>query len=93
MAQRLIAVEEERKREQAEMQAMQATMDAKQQVIETQKQRITSLEENNSHLLNAVTQLQEHCAWQTRNGLPSTSQSLSSKLTITENGEFTHSTC
>uniref|UniRef100_A0A8C4R1C1 Ras-GAP domain-containing protein n=1 Tax=Eptatretus burgeri TaxID=7764 RepID=A0A8C4R1C1_EPTBU len=80
---RLIAVEEERKREQAEMQ----------QIIETQKQRITSLEENNGHLLNAVTQLQEHCARQTRNGLPSTSQSLSPKLTITENGEFTHSTC
>uniref|UniRef100_A0A4W5QC11 RAS protein activator like 2 n=1 Tax=Hucho hucho TaxID=62062 RepID=A0A4W5QC11_9TELE len=85
---RLIAVEEELKRDHAEMQAV---IDAKQKIIDAQEKRISSLDAANSRLMSALTQVKERYSMQNlRNGLSPTN---STKLSITENGEFKNSSC
>ncbi|KAM8885315.1 disabled homolog 2-interacting protein-like isoform 1-T1 [Spinachia spinachia] len=80
---RLMAVEEELKKDHSDMQAV---VDSKQKIIEAQEKRISSLDAANSRLMAAVTQLKERYAVTSqRNGL---SPSNASSLQITENGEF-----
>ncbi|XP_043941196.1 ras GTPase-activating protein nGAP isoform X2 [Protopterus annectens] len=84
---RLMAVEEELKKDHAEMQSV---IDAKQKIIEAQEKRILSLDSANSRLMNALTQVKERYSMQTRNGISPTN---TTKLSITENGEFRNSSC
>ncbi|CAF89483.1 unnamed protein product, partial [Tetraodon nigroviridis] len=80
---RLMAVEEELKKDHSDMQAV---VDSKQKIIEAQEKRIASLDAANSRLMAALTQLKERYAVTSqRNGL---SPSNTSSLQITENGEF-----
>ncbi|XP_054623808.1 ras GTPase-activating protein nGAP isoform X2 [Dunckerocampus dactyliophorus] len=85
---RLMAVEEELKRDHAEMQTV---IEAKQEVIDAQEKRIHSLDATNSRLMAALTQVKE------RYGSANLRNSLSpgnpTKLSITENGEFKNSSC
>ncbi|XP_047238224.1 disabled homolog 2-interacting protein-like isoform X3 [Girardinichthys multiradiatus] len=83
---RLMAVEEELKKDHSDMQAV---VDQKQKVIETQEKRIASLDAANTRLMAALTQLKErYGVTSQRNGL---SPSNTSSLQITENGEFRNS--
>ncbi|KAM8760937.1 disabled homolog 2-interacting protein-like [Acanthopagrus schlegelii] len=83
---RLMAVEEELKKDHSDMQAV---VDSKQKIIEAQEKRIVSLDAANSRLMAALTQLKERYAVTSqRNGL---SPSNTSSLQITENGEFRNS--
>ncbi|CAL8277567.1 unnamed protein product [Lota lota] len=85
---RLMAVEEELRRDHAEMQAV---IDAKQKIIDAQEKRISSLDAANSRLMSALTQVKERYSIQNlRNGLSPTNPT---KLSITENGEFKNSSC
>ncbi|XP_028313965.1 disabled homolog 2-interacting protein-like isoform X2 [Gouania willdenowi] len=80
---RLMAVEEELKKDHSDMQAV---IDSKQKIIETQEKRILTLDSANSRLMVALSQLKERYALTSqRNGL---SPSNTSSLQITENGEF-----
>ncbi|KAK5920181.1 hypothetical protein CgunFtcFv8_024017 [Champsocephalus gunnari] len=85
---RLLAVEEELKRDHAEMQAV---IEAKQKIIDAQERRIDSLDAANSRLMAALTQVKE------RYNTPSIHNGLSpsnpTKLSITETGEFKNSSC
>uniref|UniRef100_A0A3Q2XYJ3 RAS protein activator like 2 n=1 Tax=Hippocampus comes TaxID=109280 RepID=A0A3Q2XYJ3_HIPCM len=80
--QRLQAVEEELKRDHAEMQAV---IETKQEVIDAQEQRILSLDATNARLMAALTQLKD--------GYGSAHLCNPTKLSITENGEFKNSSC
>lgn len=80
-----MSVEEELKKDHAEM---QAAVDSKQKIIDAQEKRIASLDAANARLMSALTQLKERYSMQTRNGLSPTSPT---KLQITENGEFRNS--
>ncbi|KAG7273392.1 hypothetical protein CRUP_037454 [Coryphaenoides rupestris] len=83
-----MAVEEELRRDHAEMQAV---IDAKQKIIDAQEKRIRSLDAANSRLMSALTQVKERYSVQNlRNGLSPTNPT---KLSITENGEFKNSSC
>uniref|UniRef100_A0A3Q2ZVD6 Disabled homolog 2-interacting protein-like n=1 Tax=Kryptolebias marmoratus TaxID=37003 RepID=A0A3Q2ZVD6_KRYMA len=83
---RLMAVEEELKKDHSDMQAV---VDSKQKIIETQEKRIASLDAANTRLMAALTQLKErYGVTSQRNGL---SPSNTSSLQITENGEFRNS--
>ncbi|XP_062418663.1 disabled homolog 2-interacting protein-like [Pungitius pungitius] len=83
---RLMAVEEELKKDHSDMQAV---VDSKQKIIDAQEKRISTLDAANSRLMAAVTQLKERFAVTSqRNGL---SPSNASSLQITENGEFRNS--
>ncbi|XP_029283299.1 disabled homolog 2-interacting protein-like isoform X1 [Cottoperca gobio] len=83
---RLMAVEEELKKDHSDMQAV---VDSKQKIIEAQEKRISSLDAANTRLMAALTQLKERYAVTSqRNGL---SPSNTSSLQITENGEFRNS--
>ncbi|XP_040216282.1 ras GTPase-activating protein nGAP isoform X3 [Rana temporaria] len=84
---RLIAVEEELKKDHAEMQAV---IDAKQKIIDAQEKRIMSLDAANTRLMSALTQVKERYSSQVRNGISPTNPT---KLSITENGEFKNSSC
>uniref|UniRef100_A0A8C4QTD8 Uncharacterized protein n=1 Tax=Eptatretus burgeri TaxID=7764 RepID=A0A8C4QTD8_EPTBU len=83
---RLRVVEDELKKDHAEMQAI---VESKQDIILAQNQKMHSLEEANGRLLSALTQLKERYSRQTRNGLSGSAQP--PKLSITENGEFKNS--
>ncbi|KAM3610343.1 uncharacterized protein V6R79_002666 [Siganus canaliculatus] len=83
---RLMAVEEELKKDHSDMQAV---VDSKQKIIDAQEKRIVSLDAANSRLMAALSQLKERYAVTSqRNGL---SPSNTSSLQITENGEFRNS--
>ncbi|XP_032905064.1 disabled homolog 2-interacting protein isoform X6 [Amblyraja radiata] len=82
---RLMAVEDELKKDHAEM---QAAVDSKQKIIEAQEKRIVSLDAANARLMAALTQLKERYSMQSRNGISPTNPT---KLQITENGEFRNS--
>ncbi|KAJ6651948.1 hypothetical protein lerEdw1_015890 [Lerista edwardsae] len=82
---RLMSVEEELKKDHAEM---QAAVDSKQKIIDAQEKRIASLDAANARLMSALTQLKERYSTQTRNGISPTNPT---KLQITENGEFRNS--
>ncbi|XP_059849814.1 disabled homolog 2-interacting protein-like isoform X3 [Hypanus sabinus] len=82
---RLMAVEDELKKDHAEM---QAAVDSKQKIIEAQEKRIVSLDAANARLMSALTQLKERYSMQSRNGISPTNPT---KLQITENGEFRNS--
>lgn len=82
---RLMSVEEELKKDHAEM---QAAVDSKQKIIDAQEKRIASLDATNARLMSALTQLKERYSMQTRNGISPTNPT---KLQITENGEFRNS--
>ncbi|KAM8865191.1 disabled homolog 2-interacting protein-like [Synchiropus picturatus] len=83
---RLMAVEEELKKDHSDMQTV---VDSKQKIIEAQEMRIASLDAANSRLMVALTQLKERYGMTSqRNGL---SPSSTSSLQITENGEFRNS--
>ncbi|XP_034398444.1 disabled homolog 2-interacting protein-like isoform X1 [Cyclopterus lumpus] len=83
---RLMAVEEELKKDHSDMQAV---VDSKQKIIEAQEKRICSLDAANGRLMAALAQLKERYAVTSqRNGL---SPSNTSSLQITENGEFRNS--
>ncbi|XP_060126239.1 disabled homolog 2-interacting protein isoform X3 [Zootoca vivipara] len=82
---RLMSVEEELKKDHAEM---QAAVDSKQKIIDAQEKRIASLDAANARLMSALTQLKERYSSQTRNGISPTNPT---KLQITENGEFRNS--
>uniref|UniRef100_A0A672H3D3 DAB2 interacting protein b n=1 Tax=Salarias fasciatus TaxID=181472 RepID=A0A672H3D3_SALFA len=83
---RLMAVEEELKKDHSDMQAV---VDSKQKIIEAQEKRISSLDAANTRLMAALSQLKErYAATSQRNGL---SPSNTSSLQITENGEFRNS--
>lgn len=83
---RLMAVEEELKKDHSDMQTV---VDSKQKIIEAQEKRIASLDAANSRLMVALTQLKErYGVTSQRNGL---SPSSTSSLQITENGEFRNS--
>uniref|UniRef100_A0A4W3IQL5 DAB2 interacting protein a n=1 Tax=Callorhinchus milii TaxID=7868 RepID=A0A4W3IQL5_CALMI len=82
---RLMAVEDELKKDHAEM---QAAVDSKQKIIEAQEKRISSLDAANARLMSALTQLKERYSMQSRNGISPTNPT---KLQITENGEFRNS--
>ncbi|MEE6495965.1 hypothetical protein FKM82_002187 [Ascaphus truei] len=84
---RLIAVEEELKKDHAEMQSV---IDAKQKIIDAQEKRIISLDAANTRLMSALTQVKERYSSQVRNGISPTNPT---KLSITENGEFKNSSC
>ncbi|XP_034265614.1 ras GTPase-activating protein nGAP isoform X1 [Pantherophis guttatus] len=84
---RLMAVEEELKKDHAEM---QATIDAKQKIIEAQEKRILSLDSANTRLMSALTQVKEHYGMQARSSVSPTNPP---RLSITENGEFRNSSC
>lgn len=84
---RLMAVEEELKKDHAEMQAV---IDAKQKIIDAQEKRIVSLDSANTRLMSALTQVKERYSMQVRNGISPTNPT---KLSITENGEFKNSSC
>ncbi|XP_075879209.1 disabled homolog 2-interacting protein-like isoform X1 [Nelusetta ayraudi] len=80
---RLMAVEDELKKDHSDMQAV---VDSKQKIIDAQEKRIGSLDAANTRLMTALTQLKERYAVTSqRNGL---SPSNTSSLQITENGEF-----
>ncbi|XP_061624971.1 disabled homolog 2-interacting protein isoform X4 [Phyllopteryx taeniolatus] len=80
---RLMAVEEELKKDHSEMQAV---VDSKQKIIEAQEKRIANLDATNTRLMAALAQLKErYGVTSQRNGL---SPSNTSSLQITENGEF-----
>ncbi|XP_057713604.1 ras GTPase-activating protein nGAP isoform X2 [Corythoichthys intestinalis] len=80
---RLLVVEEELKRDHAEMQAV---IETKQDVIDAQEQRIASLDATNARLMAALTQVKERYGAAPHSRNPS-------KLSITENGEFKNSGC
>ncbi|XP_031433924.1 DAB2 interacting protein b isoform X2 [Clupea harengus] len=82
---RLMSVEEELKKDHADMQAV---IDSKQKIVDAQEKRIASLDAANARLMSALTQLKERYSMQTRNGISPTNPS---KLQITENGEFRNS--
>ncbi|XP_057687278.1 disabled homolog 2-interacting protein-like [Corythoichthys intestinalis] len=83
---RLMAVEEELKKDHSDMQAV---VDSKQKIIEAQEKRLANLDATNSRLMAALAQLKERYGVpQQRNGL---SPSNTSSLQITENGEFRNS--
>ncbi|XP_042534558.1 disabled homolog 2-interacting protein isoform X5 [Dipodomys spectabilis] len=82
---RLMSVEEELKKDHAEM---QAAVDSKQKIIDAQEKRIASLDAANARLMSALTQLKERYSMQARNGVSPTNPT---KLQITENGEFRNS--
>uniref|UniRef100_A0A1A8IRM3 DAB2 interacting protein b n=2 Tax=Nothobranchius kuhntae TaxID=321403 RepID=A0A1A8IRM3_NOTKU len=82
---RLMAVEEELKKDHSDMQAV---VDSKQKIIDAQEKRIASLDAANARLMSALTQLKERYSMQTRNGISPTNPT---KLQITENGEFRNS--
>ncbi|XP_051552484.1 disabled homolog 2-interacting protein-like isoform X2 [Myxocyprinus asiaticus] len=82
---RLMSVEEELKKDHADMQAV---VDSKQKIIDAQEKRIASLDAANARLMSALSQLKERYSMQTRNGISPTN---STKLHITENGEFRNS--
>ncbi|XP_061836042.2 disabled homolog 2-interacting protein isoform X2 [Nerophis lumbriciformis] len=83
---RLMAVEEELKKDHSDMQAV---VDSKQKIIEAQEKRISSLDATNGRLMAALTQMKErYGVTSQRNGL---SPSNTSSLQITENGEFRNS--
>ncbi|KAK1787597.1 hypothetical protein P4O66_016098, partial [Electrophorus voltai] len=82
---RLMSVEEELKKDHADMQAI---VDSKQKIIDAQEKRIASLDAANARLMSALSQLKERYSLQTRNGISPTNPS---KLQITENGEFRNS--
>ncbi|XP_069743751.1 disabled homolog 2-interacting protein-like isoform X4 [Narcine bancroftii] len=82
---RLMAVEDELKKDHTEM---QAAVDSKQKIIEAQEKRIVSLDAANARLMSALTQLKERYSMQSRNGISPTNPT---KLQITENGEFRNS--
>ncbi|XP_066466631.1 disabled homolog 2-interacting protein isoform X3 [Tiliqua scincoides] len=82
---RLMSVEEELKKDHAEM---QAAVDSKQKIIDAQEKRIASLDAANARLMSALTQLKERYSTQMRNGISPTNPT---KLQITENGEFRNS--
>ncbi|XP_019741170.1 disabled homolog 2-interacting protein-like isoform X1 [Hippocampus comes] len=83
---RLMAVEEELKKDHSDMQAV---VDSKQKIIEAQEKRIANLDATNSRLMAALAQLKErYGVTSQRNGL---SPSNTSSLQITENGEFRNS--
>ncbi|XP_048414424.1 disabled homolog 2-interacting protein-like isoform X8 [Stegostoma tigrinum] len=82
---RLMAVEDELKKDHAEM---QAAVDSKQKIIEAQEKRIVSLDAANARLMSALSQLKERYSMQSRNGISPTNPT---KLQITENGEFRNS--
>ncbi|XP_029470316.1 disabled homolog 2-interacting protein isoform X5 [Rhinatrema bivittatum] len=82
---RLMSVEEELKKDHAEM---QAAVDSKQKIIDAQEKRIASLDAANARLMSALTQLKERYSTQARNGISPTNPT---KLQITENGEFRNS--
>ncbi|XP_070602789.1 ras GTPase-activating protein nGAP isoform X4 [Erythrolamprus reginae] len=84
---RLMAVEEELKKDHAEM---QATIDAKQKIIEAQERRIISLDSANTRLMSALTQVREHYGMQAQSSVSPTNPP---RLSITENGEFRNSNC
>ncbi|XP_039192953.1 ras GTPase-activating protein nGAP [Crotalus tigris] len=84
---RLMAVEEELKKDHAEM---QATIDAKQKIIEAQEKRILSLDSANTRLMSALTQVKEHYDMQARSSVSPTNPP---RLSITESGEFRNSSC
>ncbi|XP_046706817.1 ras GTPase-activating protein nGAP isoform X2 [Silurus meridionalis] len=85
---RLMIVEEELKRDHAEMQAV---IDAKQKIIDAQEKRISSLDAANSRLMSALSQVKERYSMHNLcNGL---SPANPTKLSITENGEFKNSGC
>ncbi|XP_016130737.1 disabled homolog 2-interacting protein-like [Sinocyclocheilus grahami] len=81
----LMSVEEELKKDHADMQAV---IDSKQKIIDAQEKRITSLDAANARLMSALSQLKERYSMQTRNGISPTNPT---KLQITENGEFRNS--
>ncbi|XP_077580300.1 ras GTPase-activating protein nGAP isoform X1 [Stigmatopora nigra] len=78
---RLLVVEEELKRDHAEMQAV---IESKQEIIDAQEQRIVSLDATNARLLAALTQVKERYGVAPHPRNPA-------KLSITENGEFKNS--
>ncbi|NXH40099.1 NGAP protein, partial [Dicaeum eximium] len=78
---RLKAIEEELKKDHAEVQAV---IDTKQKIINAQENRIVFLGSTNMHLMKALTQVKERYTMHIRNGNPP-------KLSITENGEFKNS--
>ncbi|XP_046694863.1 DAB2 interacting protein b isoform X8 [Silurus meridionalis] len=78
----LMSVEDELKKDHADMQAM---VDSKQKIIDAQEKRILSLDAANARLMGALSQLKERYSMQTRNGISPTNPT---KLQITENGEF-----
>ncbi|XP_072344643.1 disabled homolog 2-interacting protein-like isoform X3 [Scyliorhinus torazame] len=82
---RLMAVEDELKKDHSEM---QAAVDSKQKIIEAQEKRIVSLDAANARLMSALSQLKERYSMQSRNGISPTNPT---KLQITENGEFRNS--
>uniref|UniRef100_A0A8I6GLM2 DAB2 interacting protein n=1 Tax=Rattus norvegicus TaxID=10116 RepID=A0A8I6GLM2_RAT len=82
---RLMSVEEELKKDHAEM---QAAVDSKQKIIDAQEKRIASLDAANARLMSALTQLKERYSMRARNGVSPTNPT---KLQITENGEFRNS--
>ncbi|XP_072531050.1 DAB2 interacting protein b isoform X2 [Salminus brasiliensis] len=82
---RLMSVEEELKKDHADMQAI---VDSKQKIIDAQEKRIASLDAANARLMSALSQLKERYSMQTRNGISPTNPT---KLQITENGEFRNS--
>ncbi|XP_041706493.1 disabled homolog 2-interacting protein isoform X2 [Coregonus clupeaformis] len=82
---RLMSVEEELKKDHNDMQAV---VDSKQKIIDAQEKRIASLDAANARLMSALTQLKERYSMQTRNGISPTN---TTKLQITENGEFRNS--
>ncbi|XP_036041524.1 disabled homolog 2-interacting protein isoform X2 [Onychomys torridus] len=82
---RLMSVEEELKKDHAEM---QAAVDSKQKIIDAQEKRIASLDAANARLMSALTQLKERYSMPARNGVSPTNPT---KLQITENGEFRNS--
>nr|XP_020475160.1 disabled homolog 2-interacting protein isoform X4 [Monopterus albus] len=82
---RLMSVEEELKKDHSDMQAV---VDSKQKIIDAQEKRIASLDAANARLMSALTQLKERYSMQARNGISPTN---TTKLQITENGEFRNS--
>ncbi|XP_077418062.1 disabled homolog 2-interacting protein [Vanacampus margaritifer] len=83
---RLMAVEEELKKDHSDMQAV---VDSKEKIIEAQEKRIANLDASNSRLMAALAQLKErYGVTSQRNGL---SPSNASSLQITQNGEFRNS--
>ncbi|XP_075704345.1 disabled homolog 2-interacting protein-like [Rhinoderma darwinii] len=62
-----MSVEEELKKDHAEM---QAAVDSKQKIIDAQEKRIASLDAANARLMSALTQLKERYSMQTVTGSP-----------------------
>ena len=82
-----MAVEEELRKEQAELHGV---VGQKQKVIEAQERRIQSLDAANTRLLTALNQLKDRYQLQVKNGMASPTKA---KLSITENGEYKSSSC